>query len=171
MKISLIQPKHLRGPERIYEPLGLGYIAAYLKQNGYNDIKIYSATFNSDKQIINSAAEADIVGLTALSPMITHAYYLACEIKKINPHSTIILGGFHASALPEAVLQHKYIDIVVRGEGELTFHELVKALDKNKSIRDIDGISYHVNETVIHNKSRRLINNIDNLPKLGSEKL
>ena len=164
MEISLIQPKHLRGPDRIYEPLGLGYIASYLMQKGYKDISIHSATFESDKKIVKEAALADIVGITAMSPMMTHANILASAIKRKNPKAIIVLGGFHPSALPEATLNNKNIDFVVRGEGEETFYELVKAAEKMHGFEDISGISYRYDGRVIHNQPRELIDDLDTIP-------
>jgi radical SAM superfamily enzyme YgiQ (UPF0313 family) len=175
MKISLIQPKHLCGPDRIYEPLSLGYIASYLKQKGYVDIRIHSATFESDRQIITLAAAADVVGITAMSPMMTHASVLISEIKKRNSKIIVVVGGVHPSALPEVVLKNNNIDFVVRGEGEITFCELVEAIEGKRSIEEVPGISYRKNGEVIHNQARELIENLDTIPYpardlLGQEK-
>ncbi|MHA1372469.1 MAG: cobalamin-dependent protein, partial [Promethearchaeota archaeon] len=62
------------------------------------------------------------VGITAMTPYIKNAYILSRAIKKINNKTIIVLGGWHASALPErTLLECPEIDIIVRGEGELTF--------------------------------------------------
>jgi len=164
MRISLIQPKHLRGPERIFEPLGLGYIASFLRKKGYKDISIHSATFESDKKIVKDATLADIVGMTTMSPMMTHANILASEIKKRNSKASIVLGGFHPSALPEATLRNRNIDFVVRGEGEITFYELAETIKGNKRIEDVAGISYRQDGRIIHNQPRELIKGIDDIP-------
>ena len=62
---------------------------------------------------------------------------------------TIIIGGIHATFLPEEALQ--YADYVVRGEADLTFLSLIRSLDEGKSPEDIPGISYWQNGEAVHN--------------------
>lgn len=166
MKITLIQPRVGHNPSYIHEPLNLGYIAAHLIENGYNDVSIHIGAFETDKEIISGVSEADIVGFTATSPMMKHAEELARNIKENNPNTTIIFGGSHPSVLPENTLKNKNIDIVVRGEGEITMLEIVQAIDKGLPFDMIDGISFRIKKSIIynHNPERELIENIDFLP-------
>ncbi|MCG7848723.1 MAG: cobalamin-dependent protein, partial [ANME-2 cluster archaeon] len=63
-----------------------------------------------------------------------------------NPEPTIILGGPHATILPEDTLTKvPEIDIIVRGEGEITIVELFDALENNKELQHINGITYRDN--------------------------
>jgi radical SAM superfamily enzyme YgiQ (UPF0313 family) len=164
MKITLIQPRVGHDPSYIHEPLNLGYIAAYLKKHGYTDVNIHIGAFEADDKIISDAADSDIVGFTATSPMIKHAKDLAGKIKGANPESLIVLGGAHASVLPENVLQDINIDVVVRGEGELTMLELVQAIERKTSFENIRGLSYKQGGQIIHNPTRELIMDLDSLP-------
>jgi radical SAM superfamily enzyme YgiQ (UPF0313 family) len=71
-----------------------------------------------------------------------------------------ILGGWHPTFAPSDLLKYPFIDVVVRGEGEITFRELIV----NNDLEKIKGISYKVNGRVLDNEDRPLIKNLDSLP-------
>lgn len=164
MKIVFIQPRHFVHPDRAYEPLNLGYLAAYLRSKEYNDVSIRIGAYERDKDILSDAVTADVVGITATSPMIKHGKFLAQEIKKGNPDTKIVVGGTHPSALPDSTLKDEKFDIAVRGEGEITMYELVKAIEEGRSLEEIAGISYRIDGKIHHNPPRELIEDLDVLP-------
>lgn len=67
----------------------------------------------------------------------------------------------HPTILPDEAVKNRDVDIVVRGEGEYTFLELIKNLE---SLDKVLGITYKENGEVIHNQNRALIENVDELP-------
>jgi anaerobic magnesium-protoporphyrin IX monomethyl ester cyclase len=164
MTITLIQPRVGHNPSYIHEPLNLGYIAAYLIESGYKDVDIHIGAFETDKGIISDASEADIVGFTATSPMMKHAEELAKQIKEENPKAVIIFGGSHPSVLPKNSLKNENIDVVVRGEGEMTMLDIAQAVERGVSFKQITGISYKNKGEIIHNPYRELISDIDTIP-------
>jgi radical SAM superfamily enzyme YgiQ (UPF0313 family) len=164
MKIALIQPRVGHNPSYIHEPLNLGYIAACLIERGYKDVNIHISAFDTDKEIISDASEADIVGFTATSPMMKHAEELAEKIKERSHETLIIFGGSHPSVLPKNTLKNENIDVVVRGEGEITMLEVVQAVESGLPFDMVNGISYRNKENIIHNPVRELIENIDIIP-------
>lgn len=166
MKIQLVQPKAYRhNPLHVYEPLGLGYIAAYLRTKGYSDVDIATVAFQTDEQIISRSKTADVIGFTATSPMMTHGRQLARQIRKVNPSSVIVFGGAHPSVAPASTLEDDSIDFVVRGEGEITFAELVKTLETGEDPKEIDGVSFRIgNGALYHTKAREQIGNLDSIP-------
>lgn len=164
MKVSLIQPKVGHNPFYIHEPLNLGYLAAYLIENGYKDIDIHISAFEDDDRIISAASDADIIGFTATSPMMSHAQELAMKIKRINPSSVVIFGGTHPSVLTENTLQNRFTDIVVRGEGEVTMLKVVQAVESRLPLNTIKGISYRNKGGIVHTPDRELIEDIDGIP-------
>ena len=109
---------------------------------------------------------ADVVAITSLTPQI-HAALDVARLAKEQGCTTIV-GGYHTSLDPDMVTSCPDVDYVVRGEGEHTFRELVDFLDGNKNnvdIKDIDGLSYKVQDgTVVHNAPRELECNLDSLP-------
>ena len=164
MKITLVQPRVGHNPSYIHEPLNLGYIAAYLIERGYKNVDIHIGAFETDKRIISEASDADIVGFTATSPMMKHAEELAKQIKEENPKAVIAFGGSHSSVLPENSLKSENIDVVVRGEGEMTMLEIVRAVESGTSFKEITGVSYKNKGAIIHNPDRDLIRDIDTIP-------
>jgi radical SAM superfamily enzyme YgiQ (UPF0313 family) len=100
----------------------------------------------SGHEIVQRVKDADVIGITAMTPAVNSAITIAKEIKRENPEPTIILGGPHATILPEDTLTKvPEIDIIVRGEGEITIVELFDALENNKELQHINGITYRDN--------------------------
>ena len=122
-KVVLVQPYY----ENIWEPIGLGFIAAYLKKHydGELELQCFQGNFDTDELIISECAKADIVGFSCTSPAWPHALRLANKIKSKNPNVKTVVGGFHPSALPDECISEESIDHVVMGEGEETFLHIV----------------------------------------------
>jgi len=187
MKILLIFP-----PMTIYgsdptvpgvnPPLGLGYIGACLQKNGYgvriidalsqgvdNVIKQKEGTLIglTDEEIQNYIAEynPDVVGISAMfTAYARNAHGIAAIAKKNNPQTLVIFGGAHASINPETVLQDKNVDLVVIGEGELTFLEIIKNFELKKGFKDIDGLAFRDGENIVKNKFREFIKDLSRIP-------
>jgi len=105
------------------------------------------------------------VGITTMTGrQIGYALEIASFVKH-NSKIPVVLGGIHGSLLPECTLQNKNIDIIVIGEGEGAFLELVRALDKNLSLKGITGVWYKENG-LIHKNPKRPFLNLDELPEL-----
>lgn len=158
-----------------FPSIGLGIIASILEKDGhsveYIDMRASKITLNDIEQSLQKGKYANIsfLGMTATTPMINTTHKIASIFKKYLPEIKIIVGGSHASALPEEVLSDNNIDIVVRGEGEYTFKDIVNGIKDNKNniIKNsmINGISYRDKQgNIIHNKDRPLIENLDELP-------
>jgi len=71
-----------------------------------------------------------------------------------------VLGGYHPTAIPDELLSYPQVDFVVRGEGELTMHELVTKGDA----KGVNGVSYKDGGEIIHNPDREFIWDLDSLP-------
>ena len=108
----------------------------------------------------------DIVGITVLSVKVPSAIKIAKMCKDYNSKIIVIAGADHPTVFPEQTLDDSNIDYVVRGEGELTIVDLVFALENQKNVNDVHGISFKDKATgnYIHNKDRELIDNLDNIP-------
>ena len=105
MKILLIQPKPYKDkPLYVFEPLNLGYLASFLRQKGYLDVRIRCGAFDTDEDIVAEASKADLVGITATSPMMTHGRKLAKGIKERNKNAVVTFGGPHSSVTAESNL-------------------------------------------------------------------
>ncbi len=85
-------------------------------------------------------------------------------VKRIDPRIVTVLGGAHFTNLPDRYLRSHPIDFIVRGEGEITFRELLKALDAGTPTGDIEGIAYYSGGAVVQTPPRPLIADLDSLP-------
>ena len=87
------------------------------------------------------------------------------SLRKVCPNCLVILGGpevsFDSASLME---QNPDVDITVRGEGEITFPLLIESIIMNKSLADLDGITFRRNDKIIVNRDRELIKDLDTIP-------
>lgn len=167
MKVVLVNPS----PPKIWVtprvvPLGLAYIAAVVEKSG-NNARILDLNVESmDEKVLPSLLKSerpDIVGVTATTPLIKRAWRI-CKIAKEDYDPTTVIGGPHASALPEESLEKPYVDIVVRGEGEQTIVELCRRIEGGRTLKGVKGISFKEDGRIIHNPPRELISDLDSLP-------
>jgi len=84
-------------------------------------------------------------------------------IKKIKPNIKIVLGGMHATAYAKEWVE-RGADFIVEGEGEVTFKELIDALELKGNLRAVKGISFRLNGYYVSNPGRDLIKDLDTLP-------
>jgi anaerobic magnesium-protoporphyrin IX monomethyl ester cyclase len=118
-------------------------------------------------RIIGQLDETVCVGISIVTgPMILEAIEVARAVKAANPNVPVILGGWHPSTLAEQSLSASYIDIVVRGQGEITFDEILGALLSGTTLEGIKGCSYRTpHGTIVHNPPRATVNISDLPPK------
>ncbi len=145
----------------IYPPLGMAYIAAVLREKGFR-VKILEANaFDLDYGDIKRIIEKEhprYVAFTASTSLMEEISKL-CDL--VPDNVKIILGGVHASSLPEETLRDfSRIDICVIGEGEITMNELMEG----KPLDEIKGIAFRSNGTVIRNEPREWIMDLNEMP-------
>lgn len=163
------QNKRINAIINISFPTSLGVLAGYLKASGIEEINIIDEQIHpiDDKDfahLIGSLEKPRIIGISVLTLNCGRAYELAEKIKNVDREAVVVFGGIHPTVVPEEVLGEKGVDIVVRGEGEETFKELVQLILKNKDYKDIPGISYRKDGEYIHNQDRPLIEDLDVIP-------
>ncbi len=177
MKVLFIEPPKVFWfvmGEYMPPPLGILQLAAYLESQNKNwDIEVLDSQAMdygwSKLQRHIESAEPDVVVSSALATCNTFTVLRTIEIaKKVNPDIKTVVGGQHFTALAdESLKNYPEIDLVVRGEGEITLFELVKSLDEEKSLLDVKGLSFRNNDKIIHNPTRPFIGNLDDLPFPG----
>lgn len=151
-------------------PLGLLFLAAVLEREGMEvDVFDFQAEFVDWGDIERRIASKDypFFGITGTTPVISGAYRIAEIIKKHHPHTSVIFGGVHATALPEEALAKPYVDFVIRGEGEESLYHLIRG----KPLSTIGGLSYKHEDQFIHNQPDGLIENLDEIPSPAYHKL
>ncbi len=160
MRILLVSPKSTVWSSRKHIPLGLGYLAAVLEGAGH-EVEIYDAVVETEPLgRLLDRGKFDLVGVTAVTPLIYEAWEVATQAKERG--TVTVLGGPHPTLLPDESLERPEVDIVVRGEGEETIVELAQALEEGSDLEGVLGISFK-KETIVHNPSRPLSEDLDSL--------
>lgn len=174
MKILLIYPYCLEDrlhPEDIsIVPIGVYYLAAVLRENNFRvEILNWHAINKTPQKIENTLLEKrpDIIGFSILHANRWGGIEIARIAREINPEVKIVFGGIGATFLWKHFLTHfPEINFVVIGEGEYTFLNLVRCLEKGDydHIPDIKGIAFRKNGKIIRTEPAETIRDLDELP-------
>jgi anaerobic magnesium-protoporphyrin IX monomethyl ester cyclase len=98
------------------------------------------------------------VGISCMTGLqIKYALEFAQYVRAQSPACPIVWGGVHPTLLPEQTARNDFVDIVVRGEGELIVKDLAVALALNHPLDDVLGITYAVNGTIKNNPDGEVI--------------
>jgi len=153
-------------------PLGILYIASYLRAYGPPNVEITITDgivdgFDSTAQKVIEM-KYDVVGISAVTPNIVGAYRLIGVIRKEHPDTKIVLGGPHPTALPEEAFERSFPDVVVIGEGEETFKELINyfkdGTESAKELKKIDGICIRDGDKILRTNARKFIQDLNSIP-------
>ncbi|MBW1751138.1 MAG: radical SAM protein, partial [Deltaproteobacteria bacterium] len=107
----------------------------------------------------------DLVAFSAQCTTYPAVVQIAQRIKDLKPSARIVIGGHNASFVDkETLARFPGIDVVVRGEGEVTFQELTTAVALGKDLKSVGGITYRDNDEIIRTEDRPLLDNLDALP-------
>ncbi len=156
MRLLLVHPRFPYHGKDLF-PIGLGYIASVARDKA----EIFVVDENVEKLDAEKikSINPDMVGISATTPSFPRAAEIISKIKTINPDAVVILGGVHATFAPEEALAAG-ADIVVRGEGEKSFNDIINGVELKK----IAGISYKRDGIVTHSPAQELIRNLDEIP-------
>jgi radical SAM superfamily enzyme YgiQ (UPF0313 family) len=174
MKILLVYPYFLE--QRFEEenisaiPMGLYYIGALLRTEGF-DVEIlnfYNDAGNPEKiRKILSEKRADVIGVSVFNANRWGGIEVARLAKEVNPAAKVVFGGVAATFLWEHLLRHfKEIDYVVLGEGEYTFLNLIRLLERNAEAEAgvLKGIAFRRGAEIIRTEPADQIQDLDQLP-------
>ncbi len=150
-----------------YPAIGIASVAGYLIKNGVEcsviDGKLSRLSVDDTIQEI-IGRRPRILGLTAMTHMIVTAHRIASAVKAQCPDTIIVLGGFHASFLPERTLREfPSFDYIVVGEGEIAFHKFVRAVFDGGDPAEIQGIAGRRGGAIRVNGRGEIADNLDDL--------
>ena len=163
-------PDELEGEEKTgyNPPLGLLYVASYaLAHTEFEivilDTQVEELTYEDiEKEIVR--LKPDLVGIQAMTFTLIDVMMVAKVVKKVNPETVVVLGGPHVNIYPDESINHREIDFLILGEGEVPFTELLNGLNRNADLSLIKGLVFKKNGQTINTGARPLIDNLDDLP-------
>jgi radical SAM superfamily enzyme YgiQ (UPF0313 family) len=93
----------------------------------------------------------NVVGISSLfTPYFREALEVAARAKKVS-RAIVVMGGSHASAVPESLLTSAAVDFVIRGEGERPFVEFLRCLQDHRPVETIANLAYKRHSEVVLN--------------------
>lgn len=166
-RIRLIDPQSR--PGRPFNPWitrwpGLGPItlASWLERSGY-DVSVYNENLSGplpeNPEAWAEFLEADVIGISIMTPTARRGYELADSLREANPRATLVLGGVHASFMPDEAAQHA--DVVVRGEAEniidaIAAGEITSGIHMPGPLEDMDRLPT-INHSLLRDFDRLLV--------------
>ena len=167
-RVVLYFPDTMENLAMIAPPLSLMAIGAYIEKEGY-EVVVHDKRLDDAAQdkILSDLDGVLAVGITSLTgPQIADGIELSRKVKVAAPEVPVVWGGWHPSLLPQQTLSNPHIDYVVRGQGELTFTELLAAFQSKGGMDLIKGLLYKKDGNIIDNGPRELVD-INLFPSLA----
>jgi radical SAM superfamily enzyme YgiQ (UPF0313 family) len=162
-KVVLFYPPY-EGPP-LGAPLSLLALAGPLLEAGFQ-VKLVDNLIAPDYEdaILHEVEDAICLGISVLTgPHIGAAIRVASAVKKRRPDLPIVLGGWHPTLATEQTLREDFVDAIVRGQGEITFLELVQRIAQQQDWHGVRGVSFK-EDGRIHHEPERPVANINDLP-------
>ncbi|MEA2088687.1 MAG: radical SAM protein [Patescibacteria group bacterium] len=149
------------------EPMGLMYIEAMLKKEGYV-VKILDADISAltlEQTVCEIVKQkAKVIGFSVMQRALPSVKLIAEELRNNGVASHICCGGFTATLSAKYILEEApAIDSIVLGDGEITFLHLVKAIKECNGLEHLSDIAFRQNGQIKINQPAIKVN-IDSLP-------
>jgi radical SAM superfamily enzyme YgiQ (UPF0313 family) len=167
----ILERSSIEIPTRAHNPfehMGLGYLAAVLRRDGYS-VRIVDSYINdrSMEETLRLILQESprLVGFSATHEFLTASLELARRLRDEGFDGHITMGGYLPTFLHESLLaEFPQLDSIVRGEGENTLIALLKRLDSPARWDEVPGISFRRDGSVRANPAADLIADLDSLP-------
>lgn len=170
-KIILATPPYHAGVVEsagIWPPLGLVYIAGELRKQGF-DVEIYDSMSRQDtlEDVRRYLRERtyDVIGVTAITASINAALDVFRVSKEEHPDAKTVLGNVHGTFLYKEIFEEHapLVDVIVRGEGEVTMPALMKAFENEGPLKLVSGIAFLEQGTVRTTPIRAFVEDLNTL--------
>ncbi|MBN2382341.1 B12-binding domain-containing radical SAM protein [bacterium] len=162
MRIVLVKP-----PSKIHlvvPPIGLAYLAAGCGGHEVDILDCLRDRYDhQDFKRYIQQKKPDLVGLTAFSLEIDSALHCLQIVKSIDPGIVTIVGGAHASNVPEEVLRCPDTDYIMIGEGDRAFPKFADAVQNGSDVSALPGLGYRFKDEIRIN-APQLITDLDSIP-------
>lgn len=176
MKIIFINPRYDETKFRyrvnkIGPALGMAYISSVLLREGHEvkilDMEILQMEWDALPSYL-SKESPDLVGIHGTTPISNFIAICAKTVKETCPKAIVVVGGPHATLLPETVLiDIPSVDFILRGEAEFTMRDLVDQLEAGAdkdTLKKIPGIGFRLGSHLFVSSEMPKIDDLDSLP-------
>ena len=119
-------------------------------------ILVQSSVKSTVERMVRDLAP-DVVGLSVMTFQRHTALKIARLVRALRPSARIVVGGYDPSLDADAYMKSPEVDFIVRGEGEHTLCELLRALENDRSPAGIAGLSYRTPDGFVHNRDRAVV--------------
>ncbi|HPQ40088.1 MAG TPA: cobalamin-dependent protein, partial [bacterium] len=129
----------------VYPSMGLGFIAAVAEADGH-DVRVVDSEavpigYEGIQEIIREFMP-QVIGFQTFCANLRRCRKVARQARAINPEIIVVFGGVQATLFPEEQFSDEIVDVVVIGEGERPFSQLLNALERNQDWSGVEGIAY-----------------------------
>ncbi len=148
-------------------PLGLYYLAAVVREDGFGVQAVDAESLNMSPETILRKLRTErynILGISVTTVAFHRGLALARFVKQHLPETIVVMGGPHVSCLPSHPLRFDAVDFAVTQEGERTLVELLRFLEAGKDPKTIKGLGFRHNGKIVVNARRNYIKDLDALP-------
>ncbi|MGE4298494.1 MAG: radical SAM protein [Desulfovibrionaceae bacterium] len=152
-------------PPKTWVPLGIAYLASSLRASGHaaEPYDLHDWEWHDIAELIAHRAP-DIVGISCFTFGRANALRVAALARRVAPNAFVVMGGPHATLFPEHMLNHPAVDVVVRGQGEITIVALADCLARKQDLSTVHGIAFMRDGRVLYTPPRPIMDNLDGLP-------
>lgn len=154
--------------------LATGCLKAYAEKDKFiaENADIQIVDFDAENHNVRQALyylskeQPDIVGFSTYCWNTDKVLELSRLLKQIDPHTKIVLGGPEVGPIArQCITENPAVDVVVMGEGELTFHELLRSfLNHGKPKASVKGITYREGDKIVSTGQRPLMEDLGDIP-------
>ncbi len=169
LRILLISPSYAPNRNTMYFPIGLSYVAAYVRKHGYEVVPLNMNHWDAEERYaqlerVLREERIDVVGITGITIAFNEIERI---IQFVRPRSNaqIVLGGGITSCESELVLSTLRPDYMVVSEGELIFLSLLQTMETGGDPGDVRGIWYFKDGKPCSTGDGDGIGNLDDLPQ------
>lgn len=173
VNVTTPSPSFEKDSAEVFLPLGCLYLLSALERAGisaeFRDYQLFA--FDDDDPLRIGRLQsflsdpAPVIGVSCMVSMLPFVLLGTRRFKEEHPDCTLVLGGPGPSgAAEEIVAAMPWVDVVVRGEGEVTLIELMRALQAGGDLGAVRGITWRDGSEVRHNPARPRIQDLDRLP-------
>jgi radical SAM superfamily enzyme YgiQ (UPF0313 family) len=141
MKILLVRPPHhnpVFGAHFTLEPLGLEALGGAVAAE--HDVRLLDMHVDRRLDEALAAFAPDVVGVGATTADVPAARRVLAATRRRAPRAVTVIGGPHATAAPDD-FNHRDVDAIVLGFGELSFAELCRALAQRRELTTVPGLA------------------------------